>query len=79
MKRVILTLIIIFSFSFTGILEKRTDPVEAAKLKISEEVIRALCNCDLSIEKEILTRVSFVLNDEGEIVILKMNCNKMKF
>ncbi|NQX80670.1 MAG: hypothetical protein HRT66_01575 [Flavobacteriaceae bacterium] len=75
MKRVFLTLVFVLSLGFTGILAKSVDPVEAAKLKISEAVKRALCNCDLSIDKEILTRVSFVLNDKGEIVILKMNCN----
>ena len=74
MKNLILALVIVLSFSFESALANDIDPNEKTKLKIFKVIKTALSECEINFDKEILARVTFTLNDLGQIVVLKINC-----
>ena len=76
MKKLVLTLVIVLSFSITNTFAKGVDPVDVAKLKISKVVKEVLTGHKFELSKDVLARITFTLNERGEIVVLKVNCGE---
>jgi len=69
-------LLLVVAVAFTSVLSASNNPKSEKSISISKEIGKLLKNPDFIVENDVLATVKVLFNDNNEIVVLSVDCEK---